>query len=147
MFTIISRHNGISLVESIVSILLLSTAVIAIMTLQPTAWKAGGQSDYTGRAAMVLQREMMAQETLIMNPCYDVTAGNVTKSVFAGSQSTSQKGDMTYNVNTVITAVTGSPNTWRVTVTVSWPPLNNKGIKDNLLVTRQEHFRYPDGCT
>ncbi|MCE5212870.1 MAG: prepilin-type N-terminal cleavage/methylation domain-containing protein [Deltaproteobacteria bacterium] len=147
MFNIIWKNKkGMSLVESIVAMLLLSAAVIAIMTLQPTAWMAGGKADHTGRAVMVLHREMMAQEALIMNPCNTVTTGTVNKTVYAGSQSTAQQGDMTFNVQTTITAVSGSTNAWRVTITVSWP-LNTTGVTDNLLVTRQEYFRYPDGCT
>ncbi|MFA5321800.1 MAG: hypothetical protein WC373_03940 [Smithella sp.] len=142
---ICKNKKGMSLVESIVSVLLLSTAIIAIMTLQPTSWKTSARSDNAGRAVMILQKELMTQEVLIMNPCNTVTPGTTNKTVYTSYQGTAQQGDARFTVQTVISAVTGSTNTWKVTITVSWP-LNTTGIKDNLLVTRQEYFRFPDGC-
>lgn len=146
MFTIICKTNkGITLVESIVSILLLSTAVVAIMTMQPTSWKTSTRSDYLGRAVMVLHKELMAQEAFIMNPCNTVTVGTVNKTVYTSYQGTQQPGDATFAVQTTTSVVAGSTNTWRVTINVSWPPLNTRGITDNLIITRQETFRF--GCT
>jgi len=137
--------KGITIVESIVSILLLSIAVVAAMSMQPTSWKASARSDYVGRAVMLLHRELMTQEASIMNPCNTVTVGTTTKTVFTSYQGTRVEGDASFNVRTTITAVAGTTNAWRVQINVSWPPLNNNGITDNLIVTRQENFRF--GCS
>jgi Tfp pilus assembly protein PilV len=132
------NKKGISLVESIVSILLLSIGVLAVLSMQPTSLKTGARSDYLGRATMLLNRELMIQEALIMNPCIKpVNIGTVNK--------TAQQGDVSYNVVIVTSAIAGSSR-WKVTITVSWPPFNKVGITDNIIVTRQETFRSPDGC-
>jgi hypothetical protein len=57
---------------------------------------------------------------------------------------TAQSGDAQFNVTTEITNI--GANIWRVTVWVSWPPLNATGISESLVVTRQEGFRFPAGC-
>jgi hypothetical protein len=114
------------------------------MSLQPTSWKTSARTDYLGRAIMVLNNEIMTQELWIMNPCNTVTTGTVDKVLYSSDQQTAQPGDVSFNVQTVTSAVSGSANTWKVTVTVTWPPLSTRGITDNLIVTRQESFRF--GC-
>jgi Flp pilus assembly protein TadG len=94
---------------------------------------------------MILQKELMAQEAFIMNPCNTVTVGTVNKTVYTSDQTTQQLGDASFNIVTVISAVAGTTNTWRVTVTVSGPLRNARVVTDNLIVARQEYFRF--GCT
>ena len=145
MYSILCKNKkGMSLVELIISVLLVSVGLIAFLSLQPTSWKTSARTDYLGRGIMVLNRELMTQELWIMNPCNTVTAGTVNKVLYSSDQQTAQSGDTSFTVQTVTSAVAGMTNTWEVTVTVSWPPLNTKGIKDNILVTRQESFRF--GC-
>ena len=145
MYSIICKNNrGISLVESIISVLLVSIGLIAFMSLQPTSWKTSARTDYLGRAIMVLNNEIMTRELWIMNPCNTVTTGTVDKVLYSSDQQTAQPGDVSFNVQTVTSAVSGSANTWKVTVNVTWPPLSTRGITDNLIVTRQESFRF--GC-
>lgn len=145
MRNIICRNEkGISIVESIVAMLLLTIGIIAIMSMQPTSMKTGQKADNLGRGVMLLHKEMMTQEAWIMNPCNDVTTGTVTKTVYTNDDEGSLQGDARFNVQTTTTAVAGTTNTWRVSINVSWPPLNATGITDNLIVTRQEAFRF--GC-
>ena len=145
MYSIICKNNrGISLVESIISILLVSIGLIAFISLQPTSWKTSARTDYLGRAIMVLNNEIMTQELWIMNPCNTVTTGTVDKVLYSSDQQTAQSGDVSFNVQTVTSTVSGSANTWKVSVKVTWPPLNTKGLTDNLIITRQESFRF--GC-
>jgi Tfp pilus assembly protein PilV len=145
MSSIICKNKqGISLVESIISILLVSIGLIAFLSLQPTSWKTSSRTDYLGRGIMVLNNEIMTQELWIMNPCNTVTTGTVNKVLYSSDQQTAQPGDVSFTVQTVTSAIAGKANTWEVTVIVSWPPLNTKGITDNLIVTRQESFRF--GC-
>lgn len=144
MYNIICKNKGISLVEPIIAVLLVSVGLIAFMSLQPTSWKTSAHTDYLGRAIMILNNEIMTNEIWIMNPCNTVTTGTFNKVVYSSDQQTPQSGDVSFNVQTVISAVTGRANTWKVTVTVTWPPVNTRGITDNIIVTRQESFRF--GC-
>ena len=145
MFSILCKNKqGASLVEAIISILLVSVGLLAFLSLQPNSWKTSAKADYLGRGIMVLNRELMTNEIWIMNPCNTVTEVTINKVVYSSDQQTVQSGDTSFTVQTVTSAVAGTTNTWKVTVKVSWPPLNTTGIKDNILVTRQESFRF--GC-
>lgn len=144
------RERGITLIESVIAILLLSVGLVGLLSMQPSAWKASVQADYVGHAAMILSQELSRNELQIMNPCNTVTVTDedgVEQSVHSSGQSAAQSGDTTYTVTTTILAVAGSSNTWKVTVRVTWPPLNSIGIRESLIVTRQEPFRFPLGCT
>jgi Tfp pilus assembly protein PilV len=146
MFSIIckNKRGASSLIESIIAIVLVTIGLFAFLSLQPTSWKASAKSDYVGRGIMILNKELMAQELWIMNPCNTVAVGTVNKTVYASSQETAQSGDAIFTVRTITSAVTGTTNTWKVTVTVSWPPLNVTGVTDSISITRQESFRF--GC-
>lgn len=144
MLHLISNDRGVSLVEVIIAIFITVVGIMSLMDLQPAAWRTATRSDYLGRAAGVLQRQLETQELLIMNPCSAVAAGSVTTNVRMSGQGASVAGDATYQVHTVITNL--ATNVWRVTITVSWPPLNNTGITESMVVTRQERFRFPAGC-
>jgi Tfp pilus assembly protein PilV len=133
-----------SIVETVVAVLLLTLGVIAVMSMQPASMKTGAKADHLGRAAMMLHKELMTQEAWIMNPCNTVTTGTVNKTVYTSDRNEPLLGDTRFNVSTVTSAVVGTTNTWRISVTVSWPPLNATGITDNLIITRQESFRF--GC-
>jgi Tfp pilus assembly protein PilV len=143
---ICKNKKGITLVESIVSMLLLTIGVLAILSMQPTSMKTGARSDYLGRGVMLLNKELMAQELFIMNPCNDVTTGTVTNEVYMSGRTSSSPGDgdARFNVQTVTSVIAGSPTAWRVSVTITWPPYNTNGVRETIIVTRQESFR--SGC-
>jgi len=136
------NKRGVTLIESVIAILLVSIGLIGLMSMQPSAWRASARADYLGRAAMMLGRELTSQELSIMNPCNRVSLGTVTRVVNASGQGTAQSGDVSFTVQTT-TASLGA-NVWQVTVRVSWPPLNATGITESIVVTRQENFRF--GC-
>ena len=146
MCSIICKNNkGISLVESIVAVLLLTIGVLAILSMQPTALKTSSRADYLGHAVMLLNREFMIQEAWIMNPCNAVSVGTVNRTAVYSSENTATRnGDPSFNITIVTSVVTGQANTWNVTITITWPPVNSVGITDNMIVTRQEAFRF--GC-
>jgi Tfp pilus assembly protein PilV len=144
MSYLISNERGVSLVEVIIAIFITVVGIISLMDLQPAAWRTATRSDHLGRAAGVLQRQLETQELIIMNPCSAVAAGSATTNVRMSDQAGSVAGDATYQVQTTITNL--ATNVWRVTITVSWPPLNNTGITESIVVTRQERFRFPAGC-
>ena len=136
------NRRGISLVESVIAILILSIGLLGLLSMQPSAWRTTTQTDHLGRAAMLLNRELTSRELAIMNPCNAVSTGAVSQTLQASGQSTAQAGDIAFNVVTTTTSV--ATGVWRVTVQVSWPPLNATGITESIVVTRQEGFRF--GC-
>ncbi|NPU86058.1 MAG: hypothetical protein HPY65_16395 [Syntrophaceae bacterium] len=143
MFSLQRNNRGIGLPEVIIAIFLTTIGVLAILSLQPSAWRTVGRSDFLGRAAEILYKELDTRETLIMNPCNTVTVGTTTTSVKTSGMAGVIAGDATYSVTTTITNI--GTNVWRVTVRVTWP-INTRGISESLVVTRQEKFRFPEGC-
>jgi prepilin-type N-terminal cleavage/methylation domain-containing protein len=136
------NNRGVTLIESVIAILLVSIGLLGLLSMQPSAWRTTTRTDYLGRAAMMLSRELTTRELAIMNPCNAVTTGTVSRILYTSGQGAAQSGDIGFTVETVTTAV--ATNAWRVTVTVSWPPLNATGIRESIIVTRQEPFR--SGC-
>ena len=141
MSSLLCNKRGVTLIESVIAILLVSIGLIGLLSMQPSSWQTSTRADYLGRAAMMLGRELTSQELSIMNPCNTVSLGTVTQVVNASGQGTAQSGDVSFTVQTT-TAISG--NGWLVTVRVSWPPLNATGIAESIVVTRQEPFRF--GC-
>jgi Tfp pilus assembly protein PilV len=141
------NNRGITLIESVIAILLVSIGLLGLLSMQPSALKTTARTDYVGRAAMMLNKELTTQELRVMNPCNAVamTTETVSRTLYTSGQEAAQSGDIGFTVQTVTTPVT--PTIWRVTVTVSVPPPNTADIRDvigSIVVTRQEHFRF--GC-
>jgi Tfp pilus assembly protein PilV len=136
-------EQGISLVEVVIAMFLTTVAVFAILSLQAPSWKTAARSDYLGRASGILYKALEENETRIMNPCNAVTAGTTGPVAVLVSRDGSDTGDATYNVTTTIAAA--GANMWLVTVTVTWTT-NTTGIRESLLVSRQELCRFPAGC-
>jgi Tfp pilus assembly protein PilV len=137
-------NRGITLIESVIAILIVSIGLMGLLSMQPSAWRTTTRTDYLGRAAMMLSKELTNQELSLMNPCNTVTTGVASPRVVNTSdQGTVQSGDIAFTIQTTTTSV--GTNVWRVTVRVSWPPLNTTGIKESIVVTRQANFRF--GCT
>jgi len=136
------NNRGISLVEVSIATFLTTIAVLAILTLQPSAWKAASRSDYLGRASGILYKELAINEAIMMNCCNTTPAGG-TRSVYASGLTAQAAGDATFTVQTTVAAVAGTSNAWRISVRVSWA--NHPGITDSIVVTRQNGFFF--GCT
>lgn len=139
MFNTISNKRGISLIEACVALFLLSVGVLALISLQASAWRLSGKSDYLGRASGILVAQLQASEAKIMNPNIAIPTGG-SSPVYASGQDTARQGDVAFTVNTTITPVAGMTNLWSVNVKVTWPG-NAAGISESLNVTRQEYFR------
>jgi len=139
----IYNNKGISLIEVLIALFLVSIGILALLSLQPAAWTLTGRSDFLGRAAGLLHKEMESVEILIMNPnfpnpCATTNPLITTQNVNPSGQSTAQSGDIPYTLQTTIQD--NLNNSWTVRVQVTWPG-NNTGISESLLVTRQENFR------
>jgi len=142
MLPTLSNKKGITLIEGLISILITSVGLMALLSMQSPAWRLSGKSDYMGRGAGILNKELSRQELFIMNPCNAVTTGTTIMNVNASGESVAQAGDATFQVTTVIAAP--ASNWWRITVTVTWPN-STFTLSDSVDVTRQEPFRY-GGC-
>jgi Tfp pilus assembly protein PilV len=135
------NNRGITIVEVLITLFLTTVGILALLSMQPTAWNTAGRSDFMGRAAGILQSELERNELLIMNPNNAVTIGVLPNhSQYASSQTTQQSGDVTYNVATTVTPLAGATNAWSVKVQVTWPG-NTRGVSETLIASRQEFFK------
>jgi Tfp pilus assembly protein PilV len=145
------NNRGITIVEVLITLFLTAVGILALLSMQPTAWNAAGRSDFMGRAAGILQSELERSELWIMNPnnnfatACDATGRNLflgrcIRTSNASSQTTQQSGDVTYTVDTTVTQLAGATNAWTVAITVTWPG-NTRGIRETAIVSRQEYFR------
>jgi hypothetical protein len=143
MLLSICNRKGITLVEVLVSSVLISVGVMALLTLLPSGWRLSGTSDLLGRAAGILQGEMERNEILVMNVNNAVTATSSPekKTVYGSGSLTAQPGDIPYTVETERTDLGGN---WRVRVWVKWQKgpdgKETKEIRESLIVTRQRNF-------
>jgi Tfp pilus assembly protein PilV len=137
MFNIVSNKKGISLIEVCISLFLLGVGIMALISLQPSAWRLSGRSDYLGRGSGILVSQLQAVEAQIMNPNLAIPASG-SSTVYASGQGAARPGDALFTVNRTVTDLGG--NTWRVTINVSWPG-NATGLTESLNATRQEYFR------
>jgi len=150
MSRLILSKRGIGLIEVVIAIFLVTFGVMAILSMQPTAWRMVGKSDYLGRGAGILHRELELREAWIMNPCNVVPTGDrPVQNIIVSGLGAEVRGDATYTVNTNITAAAGTTNSWTCTVTVTWPDQvarNYQNLVESADVTQQESFRFPAGC-
>jgi prepilin-type N-terminal cleavage/methylation domain-containing protein len=155
--SLFNNQRGFTLVEGIIAIFLVSVGMMALLSTLSPAWRLSSKSDYLGRAAGIMYRELDAWELYIMNPCNGMAAqtnnwdrfkpgGSTASWTVNSSLLAAQPGDAAYTVTTVITDISPViPGTvWQVRVTVTWPPLNNTGVTETVIVTRQEPFKF--GC-
>ena len=131
------------MIEVLIALFMTMIGVIALISMQAQGWMLAGRSDYLGMAAQILHEELEMKEALIMNACNTVTVGTFNKNVFVSGTGGAGRGDATYTVQTTITSI--GANTWRLTIRVTWAG-NNTGIRESVIITRQEYFRFPVGC-
>ncbi len=140
MFNLLCTKKGITIIEVLVSVVLITVGILGLLTLLPSGLRLSGTSDLLGRAAGILQAELDMNEILIMNENNTVTAtvaGNpLTKKVYGSGKGSKQPGDIEYTVQTQRSDLGGR---WLVQVQVTWST-NTNGIGESLIVTRQKYF-------
>jgi hypothetical protein len=135
----ICSKKGISMIEVLISVTLISFGVLSLLTLLPSGWRLSGKSDILGRAAGILQAELERNELWIMNqknPVVPTGGPSPPQPFHATGKETLQPGELQYFVTTEIQDLGGS---WRVRVRVTWPG-NPTGISESMIVTRQWFF-------
>ena len=138
----ICSKKGISMIEVLISMVLISFGVLSLLTLLPSGWRMAGTSDMLGRAAGILQAELERNEILIMNEKNPVTSTEgppTPQPVYSSGEDTPQPGDIQYLVTTQIQDLGGGSGPWRVRVRVTWPG-NTTGVSESVIVTRQMFF-------
>ena len=144
MYNSSSNEKGMTLIEVMIAVMLVSIGALALLAMQGPAWNLTGNSDILGRAGLVLHRQLETNEMLLMNPnvpnpCVGGVPVITVANVNASGQGAGQPGDIAFNVQT--TTRDNLNGTWTVRVQVTWPG-NNVGISESLVVTRQEPFRF-----
>lgn len=135
------NNRGITIVEVLITLFLTAVGILALLSMQPTAWNAAGRSDFMGRAAGILQSELERNELMIMNPNNAVTTGVLpARNVYASSQASAQSGDVPFTVNTTVVPLGAATNAWMITIQVTWPG-NARGIRETAIASRQEYFK------
>jgi len=138
------------MVEVLITLFLTSIGILALLSMQPTAWTAAGRSDFMGRASGILQSELERSELWLMNPNNTVAfsstcdtaklkLGTCTKTINASSQTSQQTGDVPFTVATTLAAYGATGKAWALTVRVTWPG-NNLGIQETMIISSQEYF-------
>ena len=148
--------KGFGMVEVLVAVVLTVTAILAIFALQSPAWGQTARADYLGRATEIMHKQLESTEVYLMNPCNTAAvatngipaipaigaSASSTYTVYASGLTAATQGDATFTVES--TVVRTSANDFRVTVTVTWPPLGKTGITQTIFVSRQLYFKA--GC-
>jgi len=138
----ICSKKGISMIEVLISMVLISFGVLSLLTLLPSGWRLSGTSDMLGRAAGILQAQLERNEVWIMNEKNPVAPTEGIPSpqpVYSSGKDTPQPGDIQYLVTTQIQDLGGGSGPWRVRVRVTWPG-NTTGVTESVIVTRQLFF-------
>jgi Tfp pilus assembly protein PilV len=140
MFNSLCNKKGLTMIEVMVSLILITVGILSLLTLLPSGIRLSGTSDLLGRAAGILQAELNMNEILVMNENNTVTATApgvpLTKTVYGSGKGSPQQGDISYTVRTQRSDLGGR---WLVQVQVIWPG-NTNGIGESLIVTRQKYF-------
>ena len=141
----LKNRNGLTMIECMIALVLTTTAVVSLITMQTMAWRGAGKSDYLGRAVGLLQRELETRESDIMwsliNPpvnnnaipsCTDATGSNVL------CTSSSRVFRIIYTPTGVIPPAIpaiGSGTIYHFNVQITWPGTIN-GIRSSMMVSR-----------
>ena len=134
---ILRDSKGLSMVECVISMFLVTIAIVSIMAMQPLAWQGAGKSDYMGRAAGILQRELEWREYKIMVATITSTEANgVTYADKNGNIVDSASADKLFKI-TAATAAGSISNTYLLHVKIEWLKTANnfRGLSSSVLVS------------
>jgi len=142
------NEKGVSLIEALIALVLLTLGILGLLSLQPSAWRLSGKSDYLGRAAGILQSELADWEMRLMNPNFPNPCQVLNKSylfpsrVRASGQSSDQEGDATFTVETTVSNIVNNPpnSVWTVAVQVTWLG-NSAPLRESIVVKQQDSFQ------
>lgn len=117
-----SSNSGFSMIELLVSLIILAIGLLAIVSMQGTAMKGNNLSRSMTQGYYVGQRQM---ENLIQQGYGAVNNGTTTRSM--------NDTNITYNINWQVTNNTYTQNVKTINMTVSW---SRKGENQNIVIMR-----------
>jgi prepilin-type N-terminal cleavage/methylation domain-containing protein len=151
---ILYNKKGLTLIECIIALFLVTIAIVTLMTMQPLAWKGASKSDFLGKAAGILQRELETFENNFMQgttscTCTFCTSTNDCTSCTCNGASPPwnstyiiTKDNIPFTVNALACDNSAGAcnntiplNTWLVNVRITWPGSVN-GIKSSIIVSK-----------
>ena len=136
-----STKKGMTMIEVCIALFLVGVGILALITLQPSALRLSGKSDYLGRASGILAAQLQLMEAQIINPNNTVpTSDSRPQPVYAsgpGQTTSAPHGDAQFNVTRTITSL--GNGTYRVNVLVTWTG-NSVGVKESIIVAQQQSF-------
>jgi Tfp pilus assembly protein PilV len=144
MFNLIGNKKGITMIEVVVSVGILTIGILALLSLLPSSWRLAGHSDYLGRASGILANQIQITESMVLNPSVNLTSLMGTQALppikpSGQGPGVTRPGDLTFTVTRTLTSL--GNNAFLITVNVAWPPVNPTGITESLRVVRQENYR------
>lgn len=138
----INNQRGVTLVELLITIILVSVGIFATLDVFPSSWRLIAQSDRIGQASEIMHRELETSQLVILNTCNTVIVGGTTTSaVNASGRTGSLQGDVSYTVTRTITAL--GNGSWSIAVQVTWPG-NAVGVSNTVVAVRDANFK--EGC-
>jgi Tfp pilus assembly protein PilV len=126
------------MVECIVALFLTVIAVLTLVNMQPLAWQGAGKSDYLGRAAGILQRELETKEHIIMRGGIPVNGKTCSDQDGVTVLCEDQSAFFSI-VTTTSTPATIPAHTSLLNIKVIWPG-NQNGLTSSVIVSVQETF-------
>jgi hypothetical protein len=138
MKTILILYNkkGMTLMECIIALVLTTTAIVSLMTMQSLSWKGAGKSDYLGRAEGILQRELETKESNIMWGTPPSSNTTVTTCADASGNTIACGGaNVVFTITYKPTIPSGAVTTYLINVKVTWLGSAN-GIKSSIIVSK-----------
>lgn len=138
----IKNDHGVTLIELLVTMILVSIGIFAALDVFPSSWRLTTQSDRIGQASEIMHRELETSQLIILNSCNTaIMGGTTTLPVNASGRTGTLQGDVSYTVSRTITALgTGS---WGITVQVTWPG-NAVGVSGTIVSVRDANYK--EGC-
>ena len=129
---------GLTIVECVIALFLTTIAIFTLINMQPLAWQGAGKSDYLGRAAAILQRELEINE-------YEIMKGVVppnSKSCVDKDGKSVDCTDASAMYSIIITTskpATIPDETTLLNVRVTWPE-TKRGVASSIIVSPQGKF-------
>ncbi|HAK87721.1 MAG TPA: hypothetical protein DHV16_04235 [Nitrospiraceae bacterium] len=146
MYNTVFNKKGISMIEVALAIFILMVGIVGVISIQSQSWRTTRTSDYQGRAAQILSKELEDNQAQIMNCCLALPVSG-TETVYSSGGSSSVSAtvlDVPFTVQTTITNI--ATGIWNVKAKVTWTG-NTTGISETRTVSTQESFRSPASCT
>jgi prepilin-type N-terminal cleavage/methylation domain-containing protein len=134
--TLKTYNKGLSLIECLIALFLATIAAVSLVNMQTLAWVGAGKSDYWGRAAVIMQRELDTHESEIVWGTPPANNNIVTTCADASGNSVlCTNASKVFTITYTPTIPSGAVTTYLVNVKITWPGSHN-GVRSSKIVYR-----------